>query len=458
MEGNFKKIYVSGKLQETRQLQAEVTIGLRKEGWAWEKITKFFSFTSMPSSIRTLERDAAQLKEHGTIVSFNHNSGRKTAASVEQLNILFGAILLSEESVDQSWVERFLKQNLGIDVSFATITRYLSDGGFTLQLAGRRKHKNGITQQNYINMYFNYVKTLHERGIFTRSSNTILCIDSCSNSRRLERQKGYNVKGAKQKKISDTPVTFTNNYIKCVSMDESGMFPTLMFTYDPAFKEGSSRWDDILRMCKKWNIDPSQLIYEEPDKGGRSRKVYNSESCDQLGHFKAVYKDQLARTTMFHDGGPAYKYKKQYIFQEDGTGVEVLPSIVHGELSVLDNHIFATAKNWWRQNRDKYDQVLADLYLVYAIDSVNHGKIKSMWMNNFMLGKPGLTLKRVEDFVKGAKRLSVMREKKIETYLEAYSRWDESRSPENQPVAHEHMLDKLDGSYWATSITPRKKK
>ena len=67
----------------------------------------------------------------------------------------------------------------------------------------------------------------------------ILSIDSCTNSRRMERHLTISLKGSKQPKLSRPKPVYTNCYVKAVELDEKGDFPCLMFTHDPAFKEGA---------------------------------------------------------------------------------------------------------------------------------------------------------------------------------------------------------------------------
>lgn len=286
-------------------------------------------------------------------------------------------------------------------------------------------------------------------------------IDSCSNSRRTERKRTYQLKNQKQKKSQGTSATYTNNYIKCVSADESGLFRTLMFTYDPAFKPDSDRWNDIVATCEQWNIELWQIIYEEPPKkknGKKGTKKYNSETVDQLGHFKSVYRDELEGTMMFHDGGPAYKLDGHLIFDEDGCDVRVLPSIIHGEVSTLDNNTFGTGKGWWRDKRPKDDPVLAALYLMYCIDSVGHDSINRMFKRNLFMGDQDLSLTGVGDFVSGKERLTILREKQLECYLQAYTVWMEEKGQVIEPEALKMLGKRLDGGYWTQPVAGRRRK
>lgn len=74
-----------------------------------------------------------------------------------------------------------------------------------------------------------------------------------------------------------------------------------------------------------------------------------------------------------------------YVLDDGVDEYFVLPTETHGELSILDNKLFAVAKRWWRLERDRYPVFLQDLYLLYCIDSVDHETVKGFWRKNFML-------------------------------------------------------------------------
>ena len=147
-----------------------------------------------------------------------------------------------------------------------------------------------------------------------------------------------------------------------------------------------------------------------------------------------------------------------YILDDGYDNYETLPKGTHGELSILDNKVFAIAKRWWRLERGKYPVYLQDLFLIYCIDSVNHEKIKGMWVNNFMLDKCKPKLSQVEDMLKTENKASFTRQILAQRYIEAYLNLRERQEAElecGEVVALRHTLD---GMYWKEMKERRKKK
>ena len=80
------------------------------------------------------------------------------------------------------------------EISWATLSRYLDEGGLSYQLTGTRTLKSTFSRDMYVKQYHNFLVTLNTNGFFYHSSD-IACIDCCSNSRRLERVHTISLKG-----------------------------------------------------------------------------------------------------------------------------------------------------------------------------------------------------------------------------------------------------------------------
>ena len=85
----------------------------------------------------------------------------------------------------------------------------------------------------------------------------------------------------------------------------------------------------------------------------KSSSQYWAESSDQVGHFMNVHRAQLRGTRVLHDAGNSFKKAGEYILADGASAHYVFPPAPHGELSVLDNNLFAIAKNWWRKERER---------------------------------------------------------------------------------------------------------
>jgi transposase len=393
----------------------------------------------------TLYRHARAIDAGGTPLSAEKNQGHPGLLTGEQWEVVAGAVLVAEEKVDLQWVVDFVDSAFGMDVSTATVSRHLADLNITLQLVGKRPMPKGMTRSQYVTQYFEFVLTLDQAGFFKTDPKRIICVDSTSNSYRLERVKTYNIRGGKQKKFSAAKPTFTNNYLKAWCMDDMGQYPCYMFTHDPAFKEGGKRWKEVLEWCKAWSIQPSQIVYVE---GG---KQYCAEASWQVGHFLDEYRDSLRGAHVVHDAGNSFKIDQQWILA-DGAGMHyVFPSAPHGELSVNDNHLFAIAKAYWRAEREQYcgnDFSKQALYLVYCIDWVKSEAVRKCWTQNFLLDLPKPTLKACDERLKANNRLTFANQTRMYQYMEAYNEWLKEHDSEGQEEVFEALNSTLDGVYW----------
>ena len=152
------------------------------------------------------------------------------------------------------------------------------------------------------------------------------------------------------------------------------------------------------------------------------------------------------------DGGPSLKMKVNgetlFVLDDGIDEYVVIPTATHGELSILDNKLFAVAKRWWRLHRHKYPFYLQDLYLLYCIDSVAHDKIQRMWTKNFLLGSKQVSFKEVEDLLSHATKATIIRQNQAEMYLTAYEDLKTRQGFQITPVEAHALEHNLDGKYW----------
>ena len=256
---------VSSFSDDANNVLGWLCFALKEEGWTWEKIEGLIKKTPIKVSNTTLRQRVRDIKEDGEGISQRSNSGRKMSLLECEMHALFGAILCQDEKVDARWCMDFLEENFGKEVSWATLSRYLNIGGLSYQLTGTRNMKEDLSHVSYCKEYHEFLVKLQTKRFF-KHKHEILCIDCCSNSRRIERLKTISVKGGKQKKLKGRSFKYTNCYLKCVSLHESGAYRALMFTYDPSFAPESQKWDTILDYCKEWGLESWQIVWEDPKK------------------------------------------------------------------------------------------------------------------------------------------------------------------------------------------------
>lgn len=443
-EGNKKKgRYVGASApEEVKKYRAQLFVQLREVGLKLEKLVELNDKTDYPASERTLRHHMASVKSGQPILKEEKKSGGQSVLTDQEWDIVAGVILCEKEKVDSVWVRTFVRDNFGHDYSESSISRHVAALNLSYQLTGRRKRKEKVDFSDYVVQYFDFVSLLHNVGFFKGDPRWTLCLDFCTDSRRLDREKTISQKGGKQKKLSGPKPKYTNSFLACVAWEHDHTFRPMMFTYDPAFDPKGKRWKEVVEWCKKWNIDPTQIYYE------KSSKVYCAEDNTQTGHFFAKYRNLLKGCRILHDDGNSFKRGKNWIF-EDGAGMHfVFPSDVHGELSVLDNKIFSIAKTWWRLNMTNQDFSYDSLYLLSCIQSVLESKITHFWETNFFLADTKLTLAAVEDLLSGKDRMSEKRKLEYTKYVKAYSSWIEVNGGIPSGTQKRLLETSLDGPFW----------
>ncbi len=164
-----------------------------------------------------------------------------------------------------------------------------------------------------------------------------------------------------------------------------------------------------------------------------------------MAHFKATYRRRLTGARVLHDDGGSFKINGDLMLADGADRCVVFPSVSHGELSVLDNRLFAVAKAQWRTERTGTKLSYDDLYLLWCIDWAKKDAIHDYWVHNFMLTGEEVSLKAAEDRLRGKQN---SRRPLEERYIGAYEVWCADNG--NEVLEHQwKALDSyLDGLYW----------
>jgi hypothetical protein len=251
--------------------------------------------------------------------------------------------------------------------------------------------------------------------------------------------------GWKTKKIPRGKYKYTNSYLAAFRYGSKGQLPAIMFTHDPTFDPKGPRWEELADWCHQWGIDTSRIVFE------KSSKSYCKEDASQVSHLARLYKDDFTGARVIHDAGNAFKKDGEFILGDGADKVSIMPTEPHGEISVLDNNGFGTAKNWWRAERKKWcgdDFSKQGLYLLWCIDYVKQDVIERMWTRNFLLDVPKLSLAALDERLSGKDNLTFANQVRMWQYVEAYK---EFLAEKGQEVDGELLcaLDSgLDGGYW----------
>ena len=285
------------------------------------------SMSIILSSLQGTEYRCGTLREHMAAVKRNEaplsgekEAGRHPALTDEQWAIVFGRVLRQTKPVALEDVQRWIKANLGMDVSIATVSRHKDEMGLSFQLTGSRGTKPGLTQDEYILGFFECVLDLRRTGFFEFDHRHIICIDFVTNSMRIERRKTLGLIGAKQKKLEKSDASYTNSYIVGVSLQAGPKLLSLMFTYDPAFDPKGPRAREVQQWCDANKIQRDQIYYE------KSARKYCKESRAQVIEFECRNRVALTGARVIHNQGGAFKLDHEYILGERADRVAPLPS------------------------------------------------------------------------------------------------------------------------------------
>ena len=334
-----------------------------------------------------------------------------------------------------SWVEA----NFHTELDYSTVSRHLDLLQLSFRLANGRPMPKTMSEGMYIEQYYNAVLKLDKEGFWKHDPKKIVCVDCCTNSRRLERDMTISIKGAKPKKFSAAKPIYPNTYVVAVCLEDEGQYPALMFTHDPAFDSDGPRAAEVDKWFEEFDIERDRVVYTP------GKKKYDYESTDMIAHFKNVYRRELRGTRVIHDGGNSFKIDGHFILEDGADRLEVLPSATHGELSPLDNKLNAIAKNKWRTERGDGDFSKQDLYLLWCFDWLEPAAIKSCWVQNFMLDVKKLTLPATVARLRGK---TFLRGELLEKYIAAYKCWLKEQGRDVNEKECRALKSSLNGSFW----------
>jgi hypothetical protein len=317
----------------------------------------------------------------------------------EQQMILCGWVLSEKKKSRKVGLEAVAKMSVAffdIDISESTACRYLGSWELSSKLVGSRFRKNGLTEEDYIIQYYDWLLARAKEGFFAVPGHKLCSFDFVTNSRRRERIKTFYERGSKQAKFSRVKIIYTDTILNCVWYDGVNRTPALLFTYNPALDPDGANREQVFYWCEVYDIDPKRIHYTYSED-----KVYCAEQAAQVSTFMRYY-DCWRGVHTLSDAGASFKVNGEPCFPYyTNSEHRTYAPDVHGELSPNDNKIHPDAKNDWRKERSmEGDEVQDTLALLRMLDIVPGGSITSFFDRNFQLRKP-LSLGSVRRLLKG---------------------------------------------------------
>jgi hypothetical protein len=405
----------SGVSEETKEAIAWLAKNAVEAGVPLDTVVAWGKGSRYEPKRRTLQLHISRLKRGLPLFKEEKETGAPKLLDAEELEVLWGAILVSEKKVDLKAIQDLAHDLFGVELSKPTAQRYAKEGELGFNLLGARPLPPRTTWGNYVQLYYQCVLDLHNSGFFKAPPSLIACIDSASNSRRLQREKSYQPVGTPQKKIARSAFKYTDLYIVCKWLDGIERTPTLFVTYNPQFDPDGPCRADVNKWLKENRISRNRIFYIKSDKN------YCAETADNISNWVRIYKAALKGAHVLRDNGPAYKKNGVDLIAQYAARVETLEPVTHGETSVIDRYVNSVAKAAWVTKRvpDAPEWVDA-LNLLLEYDKVDSRAIKSMWANNFLLDRKRLTIQAVEDQLRNTQKVETPRDRRHAQYKAAY--------------------------------------
>ena len=149
-------------------------------------------------SERTLQRYATKLNEGQAPLSNFKSSGNVKALSGSQTKILVGYVLdkvMKNEQVVGKTIRVFCKTEFGVDISKATVTRYMAELGFVKRKAKLKAKGYIVDVDSLVDLYLMWLQEARTTKFFSCDLELLCSIDFTFTSHRTRQESSYVPKG-----------------------------------------------------------------------------------------------------------------------------------------------------------------------------------------------------------------------------------------------------------------------
>ncbi len=358
-----------------------------------------------------LDRWVARLDTTGSVIKEEKQTGAEPSLQRWERDVTSGWVLHENEHGNEVTLEAFHDFVLGkfsIELSNATISKYLSEDGFACRL-GKKKGKGfTIDIESLRAMLWKWVliQDFRDRKI---KREKFASIDFTFTGHRNERRTTFAPKGGAQPMLKDRGSNFTNCIVTCLWSDGENRTPSMLFTYNSAFRRDrpqtlkrTKKVQHLLECLDKYGISEDRIVYIGNDKN-ETRK-YARECPDLVRRFFSHYKVPLD-TTIFSDEGNSFFEDGNSVLRAVGFKNHITyPAPVHQYLSPNDNPLHGSSKQKWRHNKvADADDVASCLALLSYLDEDTIKHSRKWWDQNMIT----LTEEGVKELIgQGAPKLS----------------------------------------------------
>ncbi len=247
-----------------------------------------------------LDRWVARLDTTGSVIKEEKQTGAEPSLQRWERDVTSGWVLHENEHGNEVTLEAFHDFVLGkfsIELSNATISKYLSEDGFACRL-GKKKGKGFMIDIESLRaMLWKWVliQDFRDRKI---KREKFASIDFTFTGHRNERRTTFAPKGGAQPMLKDRGSNFTNCIVTCLWADGENRTPSMLFTYNSAFRRDRSptlkrteQVQHLLDYLDKYGISEDRIVYIGNEKN-ETRK-YARECPDLVRRFFSHYKVSL---------------------------------------------------------------------------------------------------------------------------------------------------------------------
>jgi len=399
-------------------------------------------------SARQLDRWVARVNSGTTAVPTAKASGAPALLSREQRDIAGGWVLaqnLVGAAVHLADYKAFCSKQFEPMISVQTVSRYLQEDGFSYRTLHSKAKGFSVDVESMRRQVWEWVQNQRAAGLFDVKHSHIASVDFTFTGHRTERRSGFASQGGSQPMSADSNTNYTNCIITCLWADGVNRTPSMLFTYNAAFRRDRNpttrrvaqdkQFDECL---KKYDLSPERICYVGEKR--KETRTYVTESSDLLRQFFRHYGVAQDTVVLSDNGNSFFEQGKSVLLELGFKKHECYPAAVHQYLSPNDNRLHGAAKQSWRTSGINYkDDLDSCLCLLNRLDrdTRTHGK---HWFENNMLKLREADLESMIGSL-GGKFSNLHR-----SWLRAYWAWmgDAQR---DRPPADDNLDDPMDGAY-----------
>lgn len=147
---------------------------------------------------RTLRRYRFEIEAGGTPLSDSKRTGATRSLSDAQMDVVVGFVLHKNrmnEPVSGKVIRTFCATAFGISVSKQTVSRYMSETGFTVRKSKLKAGGFTVDFDSLVDVYWDWLQQAREDGMFNCSLSNICSIDFTFTSHRTRHETSYSLRG-----------------------------------------------------------------------------------------------------------------------------------------------------------------------------------------------------------------------------------------------------------------------